>query len=138
MGSKRAQLDWRVSDQDVADVKTSLELVAKELMKAGFGPVTFGDPAEFETMEGGGGNADGNRWDPEHMKHPRHDKIGEWAQTNAYGQAPTPSPSPPSTLTPTLHVGAYANASRTKIQLESPAKWVHIPGQANLLRGFPR
>ena len=53
-----------------------------------------------EAMEGGRGKADGNRWDPEHMKHPRrrHDKIGEWAQKNAYsyGQAPTPSPSPPS------------------------------------------
>ena len=61
LGSKRARLDWRVSDQDVGDIKTSLELVAKELMKAGFGPVTFGDPAEFVTMEGGGHHLGGAR-----------------------------------------------------------------------------
>jgi choline dehydrogenase-like flavoprotein len=61
LGSKRARLDWRVGDQDVADIKTSFELVAKELMKAGFGPVTFGDPAEFVTMEGGGHHLGGAR-----------------------------------------------------------------------------
>ena len=48
------------------------------------------DKYPLETMEGGRGKADGNRWDPEHMKHPRHDKIGEWAQKNAYGQAQNP------------------------------------------------
>ena len=61
LGSRRARLDWRVNDQDVADIKTSLELVAKELMKAGFGPVTFGDPDEFVTMEGGGHHLGGAR-----------------------------------------------------------------------------
>jgi choline dehydrogenase-like flavoprotein len=61
LGSKRARLDWRVNDQDVADIKTSLELVAKELMKCGFGPVTFGDPSEFVTMEGGGHHLGGAR-----------------------------------------------------------------------------
>ena len=38
------------------------------------------------TMEGGRGKEDGNRWDPEHMQHPKHDEIGKWAQTHAYGQ----------------------------------------------------
>jgi choline dehydrogenase-like flavoprotein len=61
LGSKRARLDWRVSDRDVVDIKTSLEMVAKELMKAGFGPVTFGDPADFVTMEGGGHHLGGAR-----------------------------------------------------------------------------
>ena len=61
MGSNRARLDWRVGAADVADLRTSLELVGGELMKIGFGPLTCGDPAEFSTMEGGGHHLGGAR-----------------------------------------------------------------------------
>lgn len=61
LGSKRVRLDWRVYDQDVNDIKTSLELVARELMKVGFGPVSFGDPGGFSTMTGGAHHLSGAR-----------------------------------------------------------------------------
>ena len=38
------------------------------------------------TMENGRGKDDGDKWDPEHMQHPKHKEIGTWAQQNCYGQ----------------------------------------------------
>ena len=61
LGAVRARLDWRVLAQDVADIRTSLGLVGGELLKAGFGPMTFGDPISFQTMEGGGHHLGGAR-----------------------------------------------------------------------------
>ena len=61
LGAVRARLDWRVLAQDVADIRTSLGLVGGELLKAGFGPMTLGDPISFQTMEGGGHHLGGAR-----------------------------------------------------------------------------
>ena len=38
------------------------------------------------TMEGGRGEIDANKWDPEHMQHPKHDLIGKHAQDECGGQ----------------------------------------------------
>ena len=77
-------------------------------------------------LECGGGEADANQWGPEHMKHPTQGKIGEWAQKNAYGQAPTPSPSPLSTLPPTPHVD-QPYMQHTPMLVRRKFNWSHQP-----------